>query len=80
MSVIINIATAVPPYQHQQSDILNFMLNKYQLDEMFSEKVKHFYKKSSINIRHSAIPDFTESRNESLLFDEKNDTKQVVGI
>ena len=80
MSVIINIATAVPPYQHQQSDILNFMLKKYQLDEMFSEKIKHFYTKSSINIRHSAIPDFTESRNEALLFDEKENKKQVVGI
>lgn len=61
MANIISIATANPAYCHQQSDILSFMQNVYQLNETDQRKLKFLYHQSGINTRYSAVPDFNGS-------------------
>ena len=59
MSKIISIATGVPPYQHQQNDILKFADTVYSKDETESRKLKFLYRQSGIDTRYSVLPDYS---------------------
>ncbi len=61
MSKIISIGTAVPAYQHDQSDILDFMQRVYSLDEDDKRKLKYLYRQGGIDHRYSVIPDYSLS-------------------
>ncbi len=68
MSIITAIATATPPFKHNQEDILAFMqnvyINTYQIDEKELRKIKILYKKTGINTRYSCISDYSKPQNE----------------
>ncbi len=68
MSIITAIATATPPFKHNQEDILAFMqntyINTYQIDEKEQRKIKILYKKTGINTRYSCISDYSKPQNE----------------
>lgn len=59
MAEIISIATAVPQYCHQQSDILTFMQEAYQLNETDKRKLAFLYHRSDIKTRYSVVPDYS---------------------
>lgn len=61
MSKIISIGTALPPYIHQQYDIMHFMQNIYAMNETDRRKLKFLYQHSSIEQRYSVIPDYSRS-------------------
>ena len=56
---IISIATAVPEWCHQQTDILHFMQQAYNLDETDKRKLAFLYHHSGIKQRHSVLKDFS---------------------
>jgi predicted naringenin-chalcone synthase len=58
LSKIISIATAVPPYKHQQQAICEFADAIYSTDEIESRKLRFLYKHSGISTRYSVIPDY----------------------
>ncbi len=68
MSIITAIATATPPFKHNQEDILAFMQNvyknTYQIDEKEQRKIKILYKKTGINTRYSCLSDYSKLQNE----------------
>ena len=59
MSKIISIGTAVPPYRHQQQDILHFMQRVYAMNEADKRKLKFLYHQSGIHTRYSVVPDYS---------------------
>ena len=59
MSKIISIGTAVPPYKHEQDDILTFMQQLYALDETEKRKLRFLYRQSGIDRRYSFISDYS---------------------
>ncbi|MGZ8558860.1 MAG: type III polyketide synthase [Chitinophagaceae bacterium] len=59
MSKILSIGTAVPPYKHQQQDILDFMQRVYALNETDRRKLKFLYRQAGIDTRYSIIPDYS---------------------
>ncbi len=59
MSKIISIATGVPPYKHQQTDILKFADTIYSKSETDSRKLKFLYRHSGIDTRYSVLPDYS---------------------
>lgn len=58
MSKIISIATGVPPYKHQQTDIFEFADTIYSNNETESRKLKFLYRHSGIDTRYSVLPDY----------------------
>lgn len=58
MATVISIGTAVPENKHLQEDILHFMQDAFDVDDTEKRKLKYLYHQSSINTRHSVIPDF----------------------
>ena len=74
-SRIVSIATAVPEYRSSQDTILKFMDDAYQ-DADSSRKLKVLFHHSGINIRHSAIPDFSGT-GERLLFPPTHELPMV---
>lgn len=58
MSKIISIGTAVPPYKHEQENILQFMQKAYALNEAEKRKLRFLYHHSGIHNRYSVIPDY----------------------
>ena len=58
MSFITSIATAVPSYKYQQSELLTFMQNLYDVDENDARKLKLLYDRSGIQSRYSVIEDY----------------------
>lgn len=64
MSKIISIGTALPPYRHQQGDILEFMLNAYQPEADDRRKIRLLYERSGIEMRYSVIPDYSSDISE----------------
>ena len=68
MSIITAIATATPPFKHNQEDILTFMQNvyknTYQIDEKEQRKIKILYKKTGINTRYSCLSDYSKPQND----------------
>ncbi len=61
MSKIISIATGVPQYKHQQSEIFKFADIIYSTSEPDSRKLKFLYRHSGIDTRYSVMPDYTLS-------------------
>jgi len=59
LSKIISIGTALPPYSHQQSAIMQFMQHVYAMNETDKRKLKFLYHQSSIQQRYSVIPDYS---------------------
>ena len=59
MSKIVSIATSVPPYKHNQSDICTFANNIYCNNETDSRKLKFLYRHSGIDTRYSVLPDYS---------------------
>lgn len=69
MSRIISIGTAVPSYQVKQDDILDFMQTAYR-NEIASRKLNALFHGSSIQTRHSVVPDFGKNETANVLFRE----------
>lgn len=59
MSKIISVGTALPPFKHAQRDILQFMLEVYQVPVQDKRKVTLLYERSGIDTRYSVIPDYS---------------------
>ena len=59
MSKIISIATGVPSYKHQQTDIFKFADTIYSNNETDSRKLKFLYRHSGIDSRYSVLPDYS---------------------
>ncbi len=64
MAEIISIGTSLPPYRHNQSDIVEFMQEAYALDEIEKRKLAFVYARSAIKFRYSVVEDFSLPRNE----------------
>lgn len=73
MSKIVSIATGVPAYKHNQTDICAFADTIYCDTEDDSRKMKYLYNRSGINTRYSVMPDYS-STNTGRQFYEKNDS------
>ena len=69
MSRIISIGTAVPPFRIKQDDILDFMQTAYA-NETASRKLSALFHSSSIQTRHSVVPDFGKNEIPNILFQE----------
>jgi predicted naringenin-chalcone synthase len=61
LSKIISIGTALPPYCHQQMDILPFMQLVYATSEAEGRKMRYMYSQSGIKQRYSVIADYSRS-------------------
>jgi predicted naringenin-chalcone synthase len=59
LSKIISIGTKVPPYAHQQEEVLEFMNRIYACTPEQSRKVQYLYRHSGIQTRYSCIPDYS---------------------
>lgn len=59
MPYINSIGTANAPFAHSQKEILDFMLEMYQVPNEDIEKIKRLYDRSEIETRYSAIEDFS---------------------
>jgi predicted naringenin-chalcone synthase len=59
LSKILSIGTAVPPFRHDQEDILHFMQHIYAMNDSERRKIKFLYHQSAIKTRHSVIPDYS---------------------
>ena len=59
MSKIVSISTALPPFKHDQNDILHFMQNVYAMNEVEKRKLKFLYHQSAIKTRYSTLPDYS---------------------
>ena len=59
MPYINSIGTANAPFAHSQKEILDFMLEMYQVPQEDIEKIKRLYDRSEIETRYSAIEDFS---------------------
>ncbi len=59
MPFINSIGTANAPFAHSQKEILDFMLEMYQVPLEDIEKIKRLYERSEIETRYSAIEDFS---------------------
>jgi predicted naringenin-chalcone synthase len=59
LSKIVSIASAVPPYRHQQEDILQFMEQVSAQPPEEQRKLRYLYRHSGIDIRYSVIPDYS---------------------
>jgi predicted naringenin-chalcone synthase len=55
---IISIATSVPDHRHQQSDILHFMQEIYELNDAEKRKLKFLYDHCGIETRYSVLEDY----------------------
>ena len=60
MTNIIAISSAVPDYKHGQLDILQYMINAYELDAHEARKLSFLYRHSEIDSRYSVLPDFDQ--------------------
>jgi predicted naringenin-chalcone synthase len=61
LSKIISIATGVPSYKHQQTDIFKFADTIYSTNETDSRKLKFLYRHSGIETRYSVMPDYSST-------------------
>jgi predicted naringenin-chalcone synthase len=59
LSKIISIATAVPPYKHEQDKISSFADKIHCSNETESRKLHFMYRHSGIKTRYSVIPDYS---------------------
>jgi predicted naringenin-chalcone synthase len=70
MSKIIAIGTANPAFCHQQSDIMQFMLDANHPDEKNRQLLSILYHRSGIKTRYSVFPDFSLPRDKWTFFDD----------
>jgi predicted naringenin-chalcone synthase len=68
MPKIIAIGTATPPYRHRQDDIMRFMLDARNLESKTRKLLPILYRRSGIETRYSALPDFSLDRSQSTFF------------
>ncbi len=68
MAEIISIATALPPFCHQQKDIVQFMSKAYDLDEIEKRKLSFLYNRSGIDTRYSIFNDFSLNEEKEIFF------------
>lgn len=80
MSIIANIATALPIYKHKQSDIAGFMCGLYQYPEQEGRKLKSLYAKSGIATRYSVIPDFVSRLEDRVFFPKTSNLEPFPNI
>lgn len=59
MSKIIAIGTALPPFKHEQDEILAFMQQLYAFDSQEQRKLRFLYRQSGIQSRYSFISDYS---------------------
>jgi predicted naringenin-chalcone synthase len=64
LSKIVSTGKALPPFKHQQNDILHFMQNVYAMNEADKRKIKFLYHQSAIEQRYSVVPDYSKSIND----------------
>lgn len=68
--VIVNIATGVPKYRHEQKDIVSFMIDAHGGSDIVSRQLNILYKRSGISTRYSTLPDFDMGK-KSVFFNGK---------
>ncbi len=73
MSKIISIGTALPPYKHQQCNILQFMLDVYNVSLSDKRKIELLYDHCGIESRYSVIPDYSLPVGERVFYPRSND-------
>lgn len=73
MAYINHLQTLKAPYQHRQEDIIHFMQDFYQFNDVDLRKVKWLYRKSGINYRYSVLPDFTKTQKAQLFTPSSKD-------
>ncbi|MEJ6981060.1 type III polyketide synthase [Pedobacter sp. P351] len=61
-SILSAIGTAVPSNRFSQKEILNFMIQAHQLEQIPALRLEKLYEVSGIEYRHSVINDFGEKR------------------
>lgn len=59
MSKILSIGTAVPVYEHKQTEILHFMQWVFALTEKDRRRLRFLYRQGDIDTRYSVIPDYS---------------------
>jgi alpha-pyrone synthase len=79
LSYIVNIATAVPRFRHQQKQITSFFVNASK-DENTRRKLEYISKKSGIDTRYSIINDFSSKENDSVLFHKTEDSEKIPSL
>jgi predicted naringenin-chalcone synthase len=77
MSVILNIATSVPPYKYRQEDLADYMADHLRLDAQDRRKMKLMYAKSGIQNRYSVLPDFNSDHPQAGMFEPSNTANGV---
>ncbi|MBI1928761.1 type III polyketide synthase [Candidatus Poribacteria bacterium] len=60
-TAICAIGTAVPKYQHRQTDVARFMKNALSADAALSRRIDYLYRRSQIGGRYSCIPDYSRT-------------------
>lgn len=60
MANIISIGTATPDFRHPQNEILKFMQQAYNLNDVDKRKLSFLYGHSGIQQRYSVIEDFSK--------------------
>ena len=73
MSKIVSIATGLPPYKHNQSDICTFANNIYCTSEADSRKLKFLYRHSGIDTRYSVLPDYSSLCSDRQFYEQNED-------
>ena len=58
-TAIASIGTAVPKYQHHQTDVAQFMKNALSADVALGRRIDYLYHRSQIRTRYSCIPDYS---------------------
>lgn len=80
MSVILNIATSVPPYKYKQEDLAEYMGDHLQLDVQERRKLKLMYAKSGIQNRYSILPDFNVKNHAGGIFESSGSENGVPAV
>ncbi|HXB11013.1 MAG TPA: type III polyketide synthase [Bacteroidia bacterium] len=73
MSVLTDIATALPDYKHKQKDIAGFMSDLLENPEEGREKLLTLYAGSGIDTRYSVLSDFSLPSSKRTFFDKGKD-------
>lgn len=76
---ILSLATAVPPYIFDQSDIQEKMIEIFDIPPDKQDKVRKLYQNSAIQKRHSVLPDFQQARSNWKFWGE-NYPHQIPGM
>jgi predicted naringenin-chalcone synthase len=67
MSYIVSIGTAVPKYKASQQSVLQKVMPWHASNEKEQRALSFVYQRSEIEMRYSALPDFSEHNTESIL-------------